>query len=397
MNRDESLRCLEISKKKFAAGETVAALKFANKAIALDVSTETQTWLEFLNNQSSTADTKPSSTSTGPNLRQRHSSTSETHSSSSSKPTAAQEDESSRPFTDLQVKGIKKIRAFKTKGDLYGILGLEKDCSESDIKKAYRKLALQFHPDKCGAPGTDEAFKAISHAFTVLGDSDKKEHYDRYGIDPDTRAGAAAASRGGAGFRGFNGQRFEGDISPEDLFRMFMGGDDFPGFGGAGFHTFSSNSQPRARFRQAQARQGTQVNSSSLLQIIQMLPVIFLGLFTLASLLSSTQPDAFSFTKSRDYPEQHTTSIHKVPYYVNSEHFKSNWASSESKTKVLEGSVEKAYLQALERGCRSELENKRFQIQQSYGLFGVDKKMLKRAQGMRLPNCERVDQWNNES
>ncbi|KAH9263403.1 hypothetical protein BASA83_013235 [Batrachochytrium salamandrivorans] len=194
MNTDESLRCLDISKRKFSVGETAAALKFANKAIPVRL-------------------------------------------------TGSAGMESTRLYTDAQVKGIKRIRAVKAKGDLYGILGLEKGCTESDIKKAYRKLALQFHPDKCGAPGTDEAFKAISHAFTVLGDADKKEHYDRYGVDMDTRAGAAAAASSRGGFRGFDGARFESELSPEDLFRMFMGGSEFPRFGGNGFRTFS-NAQP---------------------------------------------------------------------------------------------------------------------------------------------------------
>ena len=59
---------------------------------------------------------------------------------------------------------MKKIRKCK---DYYEILGVSKDASESDLKKAYRKLALQFHPDKNNAPGAGEAFKAIGNAFAV--------------------------------------------------------------------------------------------------------------------------------------------------------------------------------------------------------------------------------------
>jgi DnaJ homolog subfamily B member 12 len=87
--------------------------------------------------------------------------------------------------------------------------------------------------DKCNAPGTDDAFKAIAGAFSVLGDADKKSNYDRYGIDSAESASAGNRSSSQP-FRGFGGDDFNGQVSPEELFRMFMGGDQmggqFPGF-----------------------------------------------------------------------------------------------------------------------------------------------------------------------
>ncbi|KAH6574043.1 hypothetical protein BASA62_002650 [Batrachochytrium salamandrivorans] len=373
MNTDESLRCLDISKRKFSVGETAAALKFANKAISLCDSQEAQAWLKFITTQASTTAAsenntpKSSSAPTGPSLRSRKSS------AAMNNDTPPSEEESTRLYTDAQVKGIKRIRAVKAKGDLY---------------------------DKCGAPGTDEAFKAISHAFTVLGDADKKEHYDRYGVDMDTRAGAAAAASSRGGFRGFDGARFESELSPEDLFRMFMGGSEFPRFGGNGFRTFSTHNQARQRQAHQQHRQqqaGSGEGASTLIQLVQMLPVLFLGLFTLASLLSSSQPDPFSFTQTRDYTDGRVSTQHKVPYYVNRDVFRTSWASSDAQVKILEAKVESTYLAGLERGCASEQENQRFQIAQAYGLFGVNQKILKRAQGMRLPNCQRLERWYNEA
>lgn len=64
------------------------------------------------------------------------------------------------------------------KKDLYELLGLQRGCSEDDIKKAYKRLALKHHPDKGGDP---EQFKEISHAYAVLSDGDKRAIYDRYG------------------------------------------------------------------------------------------------------------------------------------------------------------------------------------------------------------------------
>ena len=79
---------------------------------------------------------------------------------------------SSKEFTKEQVKAVKEIRKCK---DYYEILGVTKEATEIEIKKQYRKLALQFHPDKNKAPGASEAFKAIGNAFAVLNDPEKRK------------------------------------------------------------------------------------------------------------------------------------------------------------------------------------------------------------------------------
>eukprot|EP00913_Durusdinium_trenchii_P006762 g6356.t1 len=83
------------------------------------------------------------------------------------------------------------------------------------LRKAYRKLALRLHPDKCKEPGAEEAFKKVGEAFSVLSDADKRRKYDTYGAD---------ALRGGGGGGA--------DFSPEDLFEAFFGGGLHPGMGG---------------------------------------------------------------------------------------------------------------------------------------------------------------------
>lgn len=65
--------------------------------------------------------------------------------------------------------------------DYYKILGIERGAKEEDIKKAYRKLALKYHPDKNKAPGAEEKFKEAAEAYEVLSDKKKREVYDRYG------------------------------------------------------------------------------------------------------------------------------------------------------------------------------------------------------------------------
>lgn len=104
--------------------------------------------------------------------------------------------------------------------DYYEILGLQKNANPEEIKKAYRKMALKYHPDKNpGDPSAEARFKEISEAYEVLNDPQKREMYDRYG--KEAVQGAAAGARGGPGFG-----------SMEDALRTFM--DAFGGGGGGG-------------------------------------------------------------------------------------------------------------------------------------------------------------------
>ena len=114
------------------------------------------------------------------------------------------------------------------KRDYYEVLGVGRDASEEEVKRAYRKLAVKFHPDKNpDDPHAEEKFKELGEAYDVLMDSDKRAAYDRFGH--------AAFASGGAGFGGFH--------DPFDIFREVFGGGGFGGgifetfFGGAGTHS----------------------------------------------------------------------------------------------------------------------------------------------------------------
>ncbi|WP_084077961.1 molecular chaperone DnaJ [Demequina sp. NBRC 110057] len=96
--------------------------------------------------------------------------------------------------------------------DYYATLGVARDASEADIKKAYRKLARELHPDVAGAESADR-FKEVAAAYEVLGNSDKRAQYDR-GVDP---RGARGGQQGGAQGFGF-----------EDIFEQFFGGGGSP-------------------------------------------------------------------------------------------------------------------------------------------------------------------------
>ena len=114
--------------------------------------------------------------------------------------------------------------------DYYEILGVAKGASADDLKKAYRKLAMQHHPDRNpGDKKAEEKFKEISHAYDVLSDDQKRAAYDRYGHDAFNQGGMGAAS-GGGGAGGFDFSSSFSDIF-EDLFGMGGGGGQRRGGG----------------------------------------------------------------------------------------------------------------------------------------------------------------------
>jgi molecular chaperone DnaJ len=105
--------------------------------------------------------------------------------------------------------------------DYYQILGVSKSASKDEIKKAFRKLAHEHHPDKTG--GDDKKFKEANEAYSVLSDDQKRAQYDQFGsAGPGFSGGGYGAGQGGQGFGGFDGFDFSG----------FTQGQGFGGFGG---------------------------------------------------------------------------------------------------------------------------------------------------------------------
>jgi molecular chaperone DnaJ len=114
------------------------------------------------------------------------------------------------------------------KRDYYEVLGVSRNASKDEIKDAYRKLAMQYHPDRNKAPDAEEKFKEISEAYAVLSDNEKRQQYDTLG-----HAGFDQRYTAEDIFRGADFESIFRDIGFGfgDLFRTFFGG----GFGGGGF------------------------------------------------------------------------------------------------------------------------------------------------------------------
>jgi molecular chaperone DnaJ len=108
-----------------------------------------------------------------------------------------------------------------SKRDYYEVLGVSKSAASDEIKKAYRKLAIQFHPDKNpDNPAAEDKFKEAAEAYEVLSNPEKKQRYDQFG------------HQGVGGSGGYGG----GGMNMEDIFSQF--GDIFGGGGGGGFGSF---------------------------------------------------------------------------------------------------------------------------------------------------------------
>ena len=154
--------------------------------------------------------------------------------------------------------------------DYYKILGVTKDADAEKLKKAYRKLALKYHPDKNKEPGAEEKFKEISEAYEVLSDTEKRSIYDRYG-EEGLKGGIPNGAHNGQpnGFSEFNFNGGNGfrtfTFTNGDAFNTFsrtfgndIFGDLFGGFGGNRRGNIPGDRQQQFMFNTGHQQQGVE-------------------------------------------------------------------------------------------------------------------------------------------
>lgn len=318
-----------------------------------------------------------------------------------------------REYTRDQELLVKRVRKCSHTA-FYEILGIEKSSTDGEVKKAYRKLALQLHPDKNGAPGADEAFKMVSRAFQILSDEGKREQFDRYGADPDSRqaasSGFAGAQQQAYGRGGFQqgGSMFGDEINADDLFNMFFGGgggaggfgsgSPFVSFGGPGMrmHQFGGG----GGHRQQQRRNGggggnAQTNTPNWMQFLPF--IILFGFSILSSLFSSgesffgaSSTPSYSFQQKTPYTSPRYTPTHKIPYWVNPEQVKS---VSTHNLAQLDKKAEVAYVRAIRDNCEYEYQDRQQKMNAAQGFFSFDRKAYNEAKNMRMQNCEELQSY----
>ncbi|PNW79463.1 hypothetical protein CHLRE_09g416100v5 [Chlamydomonas reinhardtii] len=291
--------------------------------------------------------------------------------------------------------------------DFYEVLGITKDATDDDIKKAYRKLALKLHPDKNKALHSDEAFKAVSKAFNCLSDGDKRAYYDRTGHESSAAAAAAAAAQraGGAG-PGPGGAYYyttsTEDFDPEELFNMFFGG-------GLGAHAFRAQfGVPRQRRHghahgghhhggghaqgggQAQGGGGgtaaaDQQQRAAMLGLLQLMPILLILVFTF---FQSSQSPPYSLVQESAYKVELLTQRLSIPFYVKSvPELERAYPAGSSARYRLERQVESAYYERLEARCQQE----RLMRHRAWSWGNREQ-----ARAMKLEACEEIERVNEK-
>lgn len=428
-NRDEAVKCISISQRHLNAGNFSSARRFAEKSISLYPTPEAQQLLELIASRESESSAPPPGATASASGAEAHPTQDSTHQRHSTRPHAStskstpngstSSSEKKRDFTPEMAAVVKRIRKCKP-SEYYEILGLEKSCEENDVKRAYKKLALQLHPDKNGAPGADEAFKMVSKAFQVLSDPQKRTIFDQHGSDPDSRfSGMQSTSFAGNG----GPSPFGEELSPEDLFNMFFGGAGPAGFGnmGGGFGgptmfsaTFGPGGFRTTRMGGGAPRQQPNQAQADRNQLLTLLPVLFLFFFPLlSSILSgifSTPPvpdPIYAYDKTTSYASLRYTTPHKVPYYVNQKQFSDHpiWESLSSEArqtpqsgsvahnpllKTFEHKIEERFAQLFWDRCRREEQRKQNEIASEQGFFGLgtDWDKVRQIQERVVESCE---------
>ncbi|KAK4684275.1 hypothetical protein P7C73_g5911, partial [Tremellales sp. Uapishka_1] len=167
-NREEAMRCIAIAQRHKSNSNLPSALKFAQKSLALYSTSDGLSLVAEIEERITMGG--EASTSNGESSSKAKSSGVEEHvSRAKARPghgdsKKEEEKPKKRDYTAKQVEVVKRVKMCKHH-QYYEILSLEQSCTENDVKKAYKKLALALHPDKNGAPGADEAFKSVWSGF----------------------------------------------------------------------------------------------------------------------------------------------------------------------------------------------------------------------------------------
>lgn len=382
-NRENAEECVSRAKKFLARGELDRAEKFLNKSINLYELDEARRLIRQLKLKREAASSASSSSGDSPSSSS-HSSASNGFQQNGTQPrrranVVEQTGPVKQDCTPEQREIVDRIRRLK---DYYQVLGVEKDASEPQIKKAYKKLAMKLHPDKNHAPGASEAFKLVSSAYQCLTDPSKRRTYDQYGVE-DLRNAAQANGHGHAGAH-FHGE----EMTPEELFAMFFGGGVRPRNGRAAFHFANGH---RRQHHQQQQQGGPEAAFFG--QLMHLAPILILMLFAfVGSLGPSANESPFRLDRVGSYTLGKTTSS-GVPYFVD-RNFKFHYERSQSHMRQIERMVEQEFMNTLRNECNLERRQRSDAIRKAKAYRGADQpERLHKAHKLKLHKCDDYELW----
>lgn len=372
-NKEDAEKCREIGLNYFTEGKYEKAIKMFEKSLRLYPLPGVATLKEKAEKKYAEPASKESSSSSSASSN-RNSSQNE------SKTQSHPAQQSQRAYTPEQESGSKKIVSLAKKSH-YDALGIDKSATNEQIKKAYRKLALKYHPDKNSAPTAEAAFKAISAAEDCLSDPQKREAYDQYGHEASLNQ-SAGGGHNHSPFSGMNGQ----EINPEELFNMF-----FQGHTGFRQRQYRQQRQPSHGQREQQQQQPN--NQSAMQQLLQFIPVILLFLMSMSSMGSHSNPPPFSLRKTNTYPIPRKTSLQgivsDIPYFV-SPSFQQQYSSYSENFYRVEKAVEADFKESLATNCVYEKKQRSFKIAEARWSSEAARKA---ASEMKTPSCTQYDQF----
>ncbi|XP_053967444.1 dnaJ homolog subfamily B member 12 [Anastrepha ludens] len=284
----------------------------------------------------------------------------------------------SRDYTKEQMDLVKRINKCKS---FYQVLQVTRDATDSEIKRAYKRLALQLHPDKNQAPGAAEAFKTLGNAVAVLTDERRRKDYDASGANTLTAHGRSSNlnanhqhqpfagnyyhSNGGGGFEANFGE----DITAEELFNIFFG--NYPP------HARDPQRRP---YQAANQRQPQERNQQPSLAFGLILVLILISMFS----SFFTSDPVYSLAQSSKYPILRETQHLSVPYYVKS-NFEADYQGSLGR---LENSVEEDFIYTMKQNCYRERSYREGMMARARS-FGSSMKFAQ-AQALKMPSCEKL-------
>ncbi|XP_051127882.1 chaperone protein dnaJ 49 [Andrographis paniculata] len=332
-NKDEALRCIRIAKEALAASNKEKALKFLGIARRLNQSLPLDELYAACNDldESSTAGPSNDAEDVAAKVKEDKSS-----SINGGLPNGE------RNYTDEHVHLVRQIRMKK---DYYSILGLEKNCSVEEIRKAYRKLSLKVHPDKNKAPGSEEAFKKVGKAFKCLSDDESRRQYDQTGLVDEFEHNQQYPVRRRR--RRTGNDFFDDEFDPDEIFRAFFGERDMFRNG----HVYRTRTHNHAAGGNQREELG---GGPSVLLLLQLLPFL---LIILLAYLPFSEPE-YSLQRNYSYQYRKTTEKHGVEFFVKSQQFDESYPIGSPGRDEIENSVIKDYKHMLGRYCHMEMQRR---------------------------------------
>ncbi|XP_057838210.1 chaperone protein dnaJ 49 [Cryptomeria japonica] len=333
-NKDEAFRCIHISKRAYEEGDRTRAQRFLCKAKRLYPDLKVDSPLFVLIED---AGEKTTGNDQGSDSLCREISKEDKESNVSSKNNENYDCRQRNSSGTIEFSEV--VHHIRKSKDYYEILGLERDCSQTEIRKAFRKLSLKVHPDKNKFPGAEEAFKAVSAAFNCLSNPEQRGKYDNQNIDE---------------VHDFSYEQYTGRYKSYEFCNETS--ETFANF------FFKMNQQNAGfqgpRFFRTHKTRGDatadSVDRTRILHFVGLVQLLAIVMLVLVNLMPNTHP-SFSMNKDASYQYECLTSNHGVSFFVKRPDFQQKYPPGSYVRKNIDDSVERNYKEFLAHNCRVEV------------------------------------------